>query len=90
MTAFYKTWLSAKPMLDNGLLCFLTYDDIFAESDISALDVTIALAKLSWSGITSHFTRRRGIAADASTCAGPMRAPRTETWLVSMVGMPTS
>jgi hypothetical protein len=47
-------------------IVFLTYDDIFEEADISALDVTIALAKLSWSGITSHFTRRRGIAADVT------------------------
>ena len=27
MVAWYKTWLSAEPMLDDGLLCFLTYDD---------------------------------------------------------------
>jgi catechol-2,3-dioxygenase len=27
MVAFYQTWLSAKPMLDNGVVCFLTYDD---------------------------------------------------------------
>jgi catechol-2,3-dioxygenase len=27
MTAWYKTWLSAKPMLENGVVCFLTYDD---------------------------------------------------------------
>jgi catechol-2,3-dioxygenase len=27
MTAWYKTWLSAKPLFENGLVCFLTYDD---------------------------------------------------------------
>lgn len=27
MKAFYKTWLSATPMLENDLVCFLTYDD---------------------------------------------------------------
>ena len=27
MTAWYKTWLSAKPVFENGLVCFLTYDD---------------------------------------------------------------
>jgi len=27
MVAWYKTWLSAKPMLENGVVCFLTYDD---------------------------------------------------------------
>jgi catechol-2,3-dioxygenase len=27
MTAWYKTWLSAEPMLENGVVCFLTYDD---------------------------------------------------------------
>jgi catechol-2,3-dioxygenase len=27
MVAWYKTWLSAEPMLENGLVCFLSYDD---------------------------------------------------------------
>ena len=27
MVAWYKTWLSAEPMLENGVVCFLTYDD---------------------------------------------------------------
>jgi catechol-2,3-dioxygenase len=27
MTAWYKTWLSARPMLENGVVCFLSYDD---------------------------------------------------------------
>ena len=27
MTAWYKTWLSAKPLFENGLVCFLTYDE---------------------------------------------------------------
>jgi catechol-2,3-dioxygenase len=27
MVAWYKTWLSASPMLENGVVCFLTYDD---------------------------------------------------------------
>ena len=27
MVDFYKTWLSAKPMLENQMVCFLTYDD---------------------------------------------------------------
>jgi catechol-2,3-dioxygenase len=27
MVAWYQTWLSAKPMLENGLVCFLAYDD---------------------------------------------------------------
>jgi len=27
MTAWYKTWLSAKPVFENGVVCFLTYDD---------------------------------------------------------------
>jgi catechol-2,3-dioxygenase len=27
MVAWYKTWLSAEPMLENGFVCFLTYDD---------------------------------------------------------------
>jgi catechol-2,3-dioxygenase len=27
MTAWYKTWLSARPMFENGVVCFLTYDD---------------------------------------------------------------
>jgi len=27
MIAWYKTWLSAKPLFENGLVCFLTYDD---------------------------------------------------------------
>jgi len=27
MTAWYKTWLSARPMLENGTVCFLTYDE---------------------------------------------------------------
>ena len=27
MVEWYKTWLSATPMLDNGLVCFLTYDE---------------------------------------------------------------
>jgi catechol-2,3-dioxygenase len=27
MVAWYKTWLSATPMLDNGLVCFLSYDE---------------------------------------------------------------
>jgi catechol-2,3-dioxygenase len=27
MTAWYQTWLSARPMLDNGVVCFLTYDE---------------------------------------------------------------
>jgi catechol-2,3-dioxygenase len=27
MVAWYKTWLSARPMLENGAVCFLTYDD---------------------------------------------------------------
>lgn len=27
MVEFYKTWLSAKPTLENSRVCFLTYDD---------------------------------------------------------------
>lgn len=27
MTAWYKTWLSARPMLENNVVCFLTYDE---------------------------------------------------------------
>jgi catechol-2,3-dioxygenase len=27
MTRWYKTWLSAEPMLENEAVCFLTYDD---------------------------------------------------------------
>jgi catechol-2,3-dioxygenase len=27
MTAWYKTWLSARPMLENGVVCFLAYDE---------------------------------------------------------------
>jgi catechol-2,3-dioxygenase len=27
MVAWYKTWLSAEPTLENGVVCFLTYDD---------------------------------------------------------------
>jgi catechol-2,3-dioxygenase len=27
MTAWYKTFLSAKPMFENGVVCFLTYDE---------------------------------------------------------------
>jgi catechol-2,3-dioxygenase len=27
MVAWYQTWLSAKPMLENGVVCFLAYDD---------------------------------------------------------------
>lgn len=27
MTDWYKTWLSAEPMLENDVVCFLTYDD---------------------------------------------------------------
>jgi catechol-2,3-dioxygenase len=27
MVAWYQTWLSAKPMLENGIVCFLAYDD---------------------------------------------------------------
>ena len=27
MVAWYKTWLSAEPMLDNGVVCFLSYDE---------------------------------------------------------------
>lgn len=27
MVAWYQTWLCARPMLDNGLVCFMSYDD---------------------------------------------------------------
>ena len=45
---------------------FATYDDIFEEVDISAIEAVTAVYKLSRSAITSPFRRRRGVVGHIS------------------------
>ncbi len=45
---------------------YMTYDDIFEDTEISAFEAARAFWKLSVSGLAAPFRRRRGILSDAS------------------------
>jgi metacaspase-1 len=46
--------------------CFVNYDTLFNDVDLSGWKVTKALAMLAWSGISSSFGRRRGLVENLS------------------------